>query len=43
MDDVLTSVLEILPGLVSLEELETWVEGIGVVGLLTEDVVDALV
>jgi len=40
---LLISVLKVLPGFVSLEELETWVEGIGVVGLLTEDVVDALV
>lgn len=29
VDDVLTSVLEALPGLVSLEELETWAKSIG--------------
>ncbi|CAB4416286.1 unnamed protein product [Rhizophagus irregularis] len=41
MEDV--DAMEILPGFVSLEELETWVEGTGVVGTLTSDLVDTLV
>ena len=35
VDDVLTSVLKVLPRLDSLKELETWVEGIGAVEMLT--------
>jgi len=35
VDDVLTSVLKVLLRLDSLKELETWVEGIGAVEMLT--------